>query len=102
MINMLGKQAMEIAKIKDTHYKLKDKWCEEQEIDISRFFEMIEELVEAATNSHQSAMAYQQAQQSKADFVKEFLQTCSKYRLVEDVEKHYRKEIWDYDIMVTK
>lgn len=95
MINMLGRQAMELAKIKDTHYKLKDKWCDEQETDILRFFEMVEELVESAANSHQSAMAYQQAQQAKADFVKEFLQTCSKYRLVEDVVNDYRKELWD-------
>lgn len=95
MINLMGRQAMEIAKIKDTHYKLKDKWCEEQETDITRFFEMIEDLVESASNSHQSAMAYQQAQQSRADFVEEFLKICSKYRLVEDVEKNYRKELWD-------
>lgn len=91
----MGRQAMEIAKIKDTHYKLKDKWCEEQENDITRFFEMIEELVEKSANTHQSAMAYQQAQQAKSDFVKEFLQTCSKYRLVEDVTNEYRKELWD-------
>lgn len=91
----MGRQAMEMLKIKDTHFKLKDKWCKEQEDDISRFFEMIEELVEKTSNSHQSAMAYQQAAQAKADFVKEFLQTCSKYRLVEDIGD-YRKELWDY------
>ena len=96
MINLMGKQAIEIAKIKDTHYKLKDKWCEEQENDLHRFFQHVEELVESSANSHQSAMAYQQAQQAKADFVNEVLTCWTKYRLVEDdpVHRDYRKDLF--------
>ena len=39
---------------------------------------------------------------NRVDGVKEFLQTCSKYRLVEDVEKDYRKELWDHDRVMAK
>ena len=98
MINLMGRQAMEIAKIKDTHYKLKDKWCEEQETDLAQFFEMVDNLVEAVSNSHQSAMSYQMAQQAKADFVKSALARWSKYRLFED-KNDYRKEVWNHDHM---
>lgn len=94
MIHQMGRQAIQIAKIKETHHKLKDKWCDEQQDDMERFFTMVEELVEKAVGSTASPMAYQQLQQAKADFVKEFLETCSKYRLVETPES-YRTEVWD-------
>ena len=96
MIKLMGIQAMEIAKIKDTHYKLKDKWCVEQESDIQCFFEELDNLVESSSNAHQSALAYQQAEQVKADFINHVLKRWSKYRLVEhdDMGQDYRNKMF--------
>jgi hypothetical protein len=92
MIKFLGQQAVQLAMVKDTHYKLKDKWCEEQQKDLDKFFEITEGLVENAINSNQSPLSYQILQQAKADFVKEVLETWCKYRLVE-FPKDYRTEM---------
>lgn len=95
MIREMGRQAIAMRKIEDQRPKLKEQWCPEQQRDIERLFEMVEELVEKAVNSQSSPLAYQLLQQGKADFIREFLDTSSKYRMIDDPE-NYRKEVRSY------
>jgi hypothetical protein len=92
MLNIMGKQAMELKVIKNERPKLKEQWCDEQQRDCNRMFEMVEELITAASVAHHSPMTYQQLQQAKAEFIKEFLDTSANYRMIED-PTDYRKEM---------
>lgn len=83
MIKQLGAKMIELEKIKDSRPKVKDMWCEEQQHDINRMFELIEDLIESAVCSNTSPMAYQQLQNTKEYFLQEFVQTSLKYRLID-------------------
>lgn len=82
MIKQLGAKMIELETIK-SRPKVKDMWCEEQQNDVNRIFGLIEDLIESAVCSTSSPMAYQQLQQTKEQFIREFMKTSVKYRLID-------------------
>jgi hypothetical protein len=84
MIKEFGQKLIELEKIKQTRIKVKDKLCDEQTQDINHLFEMVDDLVDVAVTSTTSPMAYQQLQQTKAEFINNFLEIALKYRLLDN------------------
>lgn len=91
MINAIGKQAIQFKIIETERPKVKTKWCEEQQNDFGRVFQMVEELVAAAANSRSNVMSYEQLEEAKVQFIGELLEIGSKYRLVDDTIQNTHK-----------
>lgn len=87
MLNLIGKQALKLIVVEEQRPAIKAKWCEEQQADAERFFDMVDNLVECAQVANASPLAYAQMQQAKADFVSDVLNCWAKYRLVEEPTK---------------
>ena len=84
MINALGRNALKLKIVQESKVNVKEKWCAEQQQDLERTFESLDELIEMATSSTSSAMAYRQLENRKEEFINEFLETSSKYRLIQE------------------
>lgn len=82
MMTQMAKTSLKL-RMFEQEPKMQEQWCDGQQQDMNRMFQMMDDLVEQAVASTNSPMAYQLLQQAKADFIAEFLETAATYRKID-------------------
>ena len=80
MLNVNVKDFIILKKLEESKIQVKEKWCEEQEKDVERIIEMIDDLIVTAISSNSSSHGYMQLQEARSAFLKEFIDISAKYR----------------------
>ncbi len=73
---------IKMKKLQLNSVKVKEKWCAEQEEDLKKIFQMIDELIAQACCASTSHHSYSQLEDAKRNFTEEFLEIAEKYRIV--------------------
>jgi len=76
------KTIIESRKLKLERPLVEPKWSDTQCNDMARMLEMVDSLIATAVASHQSQHQYNMLQTEKAEFIREFLDTAEKYRVL--------------------
>jgi uncharacterized protein Yka (UPF0111/DUF47 family) len=79
MMKLMAKTALKLRMFEQVP-KMQEQWCPEHQKDMGRIFELLDDLVDKAVNSSHSSLSYQLLQESKADFIAEFLELAATYR----------------------
>jgi hypothetical protein len=77
------REIIEIRKIERERPKVKEVWCSAQVEDFERMIQMVEELIATAVTSNNSSHQYSILQESRENFIHEFLTMAEKYRIVD-------------------
>ena len=77
-----NKQNIEFRKIKSERPLVEAKWSVTQCNDAERILGMVDSLIATAISSHQSPHHYILLQSEKSEFIREFLETSEKYRVL--------------------
>ena len=80
MLNINVKDFIRLKKLEESKIQVKEKWCEEQEKDVERMIEMIDDLIITAISSTSSSQGYTLLQEARSTFLKEFMDVSAKYR----------------------
>lgn len=80
MFKLNVRDMVKLKKYEENHVELKEKWCEEQQRDLEKMFDMVEDLIACAVASTNSPQGYAQLQEAKASFIREFMESAAKYR----------------------
>lgn len=76
------KEVIEVRKMRLERPLVEPKWSSTQCNDIERMLSMVDSLIATAVASHQSQHHYNMLQSEKAEFIREFLDTAEKYRVL--------------------
>jgi hypothetical protein len=80
MFRQSVRDLVKLKKFEDSHVNLKEKWCEEQQVDLENILEMVDDLITSAIASTSSSHGYTQLQEAKSTFVNAFMSMAAQYR----------------------